>query len=45
MQRVGMSGTGAQAGGPDYLLQFMNPRTVIENTMRKGSAPVDEADG
>ncbi len=39
---TGMSGTGSQAGGPDYLLQFMHPRTVSENTMRKGSAPVDE---
>ncbi len=38
----GMSGTGSQAGGPDYLLQFMNPRTVSENTMRKGSAPLGE---
>ena len=38
----GMSGVGSKAGGPDYLLQFMNPRTVSENTMRKGSAPVDE---
>jgi RHH-type proline utilization regulon transcriptional repressor/proline dehydrogenase/delta 1-pyrroline-5-carboxylate dehydrogenase len=38
----GMSGTGSQAGGPDYLLQFMSPRTVSESTMRKGTAPVDE---
>ncbi len=38
----GMSGTGSKAGGPDYLLQFMNPRTVSENTMRKGSAPIEE---
>jgi RHH-type proline utilization regulon transcriptional repressor/proline dehydrogenase/delta 1-pyrroline-5-carboxylate dehydrogenase len=37
---AGMSGVGSQAGGPDYLLQFMNPRTVSENTMRKGSAPL-----
>jgi RHH-type proline utilization regulon transcriptional repressor/proline dehydrogenase/delta 1-pyrroline-5-carboxylate dehydrogenase len=35
----GMSGTGSKAGGPDYLLQFMNPRTVSENTLRKGVAP------
>ena len=35
----GMSGLGSQAGGPDYLLQFMNSRTMSENTMRKGSAP------
>jgi RHH-type transcriptional regulator, proline utilization regulon repressor / proline dehydrogenase / delta 1-pyrroline-5-carboxylate dehydrogenase len=31
-----LSGTGAQAGGPDYLLQFVEPRTVTENTMRHG---------
>jgi RHH-type proline utilization regulon transcriptional repressor/proline dehydrogenase/delta 1-pyrroline-5-carboxylate dehydrogenase len=35
----GMSGTGSKAGGPDYLLQFMNPRCVSENTLRKGFAP------
>lgn len=34
-----MSGTGTQAGGPDYLLNFMNPRTTTENTMRRGFAP------
>jgi hypothetical protein len=37
----GMSGVGSKAGGPDYLLQFMNPRTVSENILRKGfSHPV-----
>jgi len=30
------SGVGAKAGGPDYLLQFMEPRVVTENTMRHG---------
>ncbi len=35
----GMSGTGAKAGGPDYLLQFLNARSISENTMRKGFAP------
>jgi RHH-type transcriptional regulator, proline utilization regulon repressor / proline dehydrogenase / delta 1-pyrroline-5-carboxylate dehydrogenase len=34
-----MSGVGSKAGGPDYLLQFMEPRTVTENTMRRGFAP------
>lgn len=29
-----MSGIGSKAGGPDYLLQFVDPRTVTENTMR-----------
>ncbi len=38
----GMSGVGSKAGGPDYLLQFLNPRAVSENTMRKGSAPMEE---
>jgi RHH-type proline utilization regulon transcriptional repressor/proline dehydrogenase/delta 1-pyrroline-5-carboxylate dehydrogenase len=35
----GMSGTGSKAGGPDYILQFMNPQSISENTMRKGIAP------
>jgi RHH-type proline utilization regulon transcriptional repressor/proline dehydrogenase/delta 1-pyrroline-5-carboxylate dehydrogenase len=35
----GMSGIGSKAGGPDYLLQFVDPRTVTENTMRRGFAP------
>ena len=30
------SGIGAKAGGPDYLLQFTEPRVVTENTMRQG---------
>ena len=30
------SGVGAKAGGPDYLLQFVEPRIVTENTMRHG---------
>jgi RHH-type proline utilization regulon transcriptional repressor/proline dehydrogenase/delta 1-pyrroline-5-carboxylate dehydrogenase len=34
-----MSGVGSKAGGPDYLLQFMNPRVISENTLRKGVAP------
>jgi RHH-type proline utilization regulon transcriptional repressor/proline dehydrogenase/delta 1-pyrroline-5-carboxylate dehydrogenase len=34
-----MSGVGSKAGGPDYLLQFMHPRVVTENTMRQGFAP------
>ena len=27
---------GTKAGGPDYLLQFVEPRAVTENTMRHG---------
>ncbi|HVX62365.1 MAG TPA: L-glutamate gamma-semialdehyde dehydrogenase, partial [Pirellulales bacterium] len=35
-----MSGIGSKAGGHDYLLQFVLPRTITENTMRRGFAPV-----
>ena len=35
----GMSGVGSKAGGADYLLQFVEPRAVCENTMRRGFAP------
>lgn len=36
---VKLSGTGVQAGGPDYLKQFMWTRVVSENTMRHGFVP------
>jgi RHH-type transcriptional regulator, proline utilization regulon repressor / proline dehydrogenase / delta 1-pyrroline-5-carboxylate dehydrogenase len=36
-----MSGIGSKAGGPDYLLQFLEPRTITENTMRHGFAPME----
>jgi RHH-type proline utilization regulon transcriptional repressor/proline dehydrogenase/delta 1-pyrroline-5-carboxylate dehydrogenase len=36
-----MSGVGSKAGGPDYLLQFLEPRVITENTMRRGFAPPD----
>jgi RHH-type transcriptional regulator, proline utilization regulon repressor / proline dehydrogenase / delta 1-pyrroline-5-carboxylate dehydrogenase len=36
----GMSGIGSKAGGPDYLLQFMHARTLTENTLRRGFAPM-----
>ncbi len=35
----GLSGIGSKAGGRDYLLQFVEPRAVCENTMRRGFAP------
>jgi len=35
----GLSGVGSKAGGPDYLLQFLDPRVVTENTLRSGFAP------
>jgi RHH-type proline utilization regulon transcriptional repressor/proline dehydrogenase/delta 1-pyrroline-5-carboxylate dehydrogenase len=34
-----LSGIGSKAGGPDYLLQFVLPRTITENTLRRGFAP------
>jgi len=34
-----MSGIGSKAGGPDYLIQFLEPVTVSENTVRQGFAP------
>ncbi len=34
-----MSGAGTKAGGPGYLLNFVDPRTVTENTMRRGFVP------
>jgi RHH-type proline utilization regulon transcriptional repressor/proline dehydrogenase/delta 1-pyrroline-5-carboxylate dehydrogenase len=41
----GMSGVGSKAGGPDYLMQFLNPRVVTENMLRQGFAPSEEAGG
>ncbi len=38
---LGLSGVGSKAGGPDYLLQFLDPVTVSENTLRQGFAPGD----
>ena len=36
---LGLSGVGSKAGGPDYLQQFVEPRSVSENTVRQGFAP------
>ena len=33
-----LSGIGYQAGGPDYLLQFVETRVISENTLRRGFA-------
>jgi RHH-type proline utilization regulon transcriptional repressor/proline dehydrogenase/delta 1-pyrroline-5-carboxylate dehydrogenase len=41
----GLSGVGSKAGGPDYLLQFVDPRVVSENTIRQGFAPGDGEGG
>lgn len=38
-----MSGGGTKAGGPDYLLSFVDPRLVSENTMRRGFVPTEAA--
>jgi len=37
-----MSGIGSKAGGADYLLQFVLPRTITEHTVRRGFAPPPE---
>ncbi|WP_337173652.1 L-glutamate gamma-semialdehyde dehydrogenase [Paludisphaera sp.] len=40
-----LSGVGAKAGGPEYLLEFLLTRCVTENTMRRGFAPEDLSNG
>lgn len=37
-----LSGIGSKAGGPDYLLNFLEPRSVVENTLRRGFAPKED---
>lgn len=37
-----LSGIGSKAGGPDYLLQFLEPRTISENTLRHGFVPPED---
>ncbi len=39
-----LSGLGTKAGGSDYLREFLLPRTITENTMRRGFSP-DDLDG
>lgn len=36
-----LSGVGAKAGGDDYLQQFMTPRVISENTLRRGFEATD----
>ncbi|MCA9090010.1 MAG: L-glutamate gamma-semialdehyde dehydrogenase [Planctomycetaceae bacterium] len=38
------SGIGSKAGGPDYLLQYLLPVSVSENTLRRGFAPSADAE-
>ena len=40
----GLSGVGSKAGGPEYLLQFVEPRVVTENLLRQGFAPTEEVE-
>ncbi len=40
-----MSGGGTKAGGRDYLLNFVFPRVVTENVLRRGFAPIEEGSG
>jgi RHH-type proline utilization regulon transcriptional repressor/proline dehydrogenase/delta 1-pyrroline-5-carboxylate dehydrogenase len=37
-----MSGGGTKAGGREYLQNFLVPRVVTENCLRRGFAPIDE---
>jgi RHH-type proline utilization regulon transcriptional repressor/proline dehydrogenase/delta 1-pyrroline-5-carboxylate dehydrogenase len=37
-----MSGGGTKAGGPEYLQNFLVPRVITENCLRRGFAPADE---
>ncbi|MGF1488568.1 MAG: L-glutamate gamma-semialdehyde dehydrogenase [Prochloraceae cyanobacterium] len=39
-----LSGVGSKAGGPDYLIQFLEPRVVTENIQRQGFAPIEGVD-
>jgi RHH-type proline utilization regulon transcriptional repressor/proline dehydrogenase/delta 1-pyrroline-5-carboxylate dehydrogenase len=39
-----LSGVGSKAGGPDYLLQFLEPRHITENIQRQGFAPIEGAE-
>jgi RHH-type proline utilization regulon transcriptional repressor/proline dehydrogenase/delta 1-pyrroline-5-carboxylate dehydrogenase len=38
-----MSGGGTKAGGREYLQNFLVPRVITENCMRRGFAPMDES--
>src|SRR5262245_20166491 len=40
-----LSGIGSKAGGPDYLLQFLEPRSISENTLRHGFVAPGELKG
>ena len=37
-----MSGGGTKAGGVEYLQNFMVPRVITENCLRRGFAPAED---
>ncbi|MDX9731707.1 MAG: proline dehydrogenase family protein [Bdellovibrionales bacterium] len=37
-----LSGIGSKTGGPGYLLEYMEPRVITENTLRRGFAPAED---
>jgi RHH-type proline utilization regulon transcriptional repressor/proline dehydrogenase/delta 1-pyrroline-5-carboxylate dehydrogenase len=39
---IKLSGIGSKAGGPDYLLQLLDPKTISENTLRHGFVPPED---
>ena len=38
-----MSGRGTKAGGHEYLENFLVPRVITENCLRRGFTPVEES--
>ncbi len=38
-----LSGGGTKAGGPGYLENFLYPRVIVENTLRRGFTPAESA--
>ncbi len=42
---VKMSGVGSKTGGVDYLLQYVEPVAMSENTLRRGFAPAEDEKG
>jgi RHH-type proline utilization regulon transcriptional repressor/proline dehydrogenase/delta 1-pyrroline-5-carboxylate dehydrogenase len=40
----GMSGSGTKAGGREYLQNFLFPRAIAENVLRRGFAPPEEGE-
>ena len=36
-----MSGGGTKAGGNEYLQNFLFPKSIVENVLRRGFTPVE----